>query len=496
MSGRSNSLRVWLPAALLIWLVLSTTFARFLAEGTPGNALFVNPASPTARLNLADEIISAPFRNKSAGENEAIGSASATLASPTVAPATPADDGKSAAKKGEGDLDGRDLTVPLARMASQLLEQSADGIAKGKSKPSGDAMTPPAALLTPDARKDVKELAEAALRNEPMSARALRLLGQISEVGGDPTSTEKLMLAARRNSLRESPAIIWLLFNAEVNRNYEAEAYYTDILFRTRGEATAFATWKLAQLAESAEANKEVKALLAVRPPWRARFLVDVPAYITDARTPLDLLLSLNGTQAPPTAQEIKSYLNFLIGKNMFDLAYYSWLQFLPPDDLSTVGLLANGSFEKPLSQMPFDWSFAKGSGVTIDIQPRGDAVEGHALSVAFGDGRVNFDGIRQLTMLGAGSYKLAGTYSGRLQGRRGLVWRVSCAKTGLQLAETPMLQDSGQKWKNFEVGFVVPDKDCRAQKVELLLDARSTSETIVSGRAEFDDISIARKPL
>ena len=304
-----------------------------------------------------------------------------------------------------------------------------------------------------------------------MSARALRILGQISEVEGDAAITEKLMLAAQRKSLRESAAVLWLLQNAETNKNYAVAARYADILFRTRGQATAFATWKLAQLAENGEANKEVKALLAASPPWRGYFLGNIWTYISDARTPLDLLLSLRETSAPPTQQEIRNYLTFLLSRNLFDLAYYSWLQFLPADELSTVGLLVNGSFERQISQMPFEWSYSSGSGVTVDVVPRQGAEGKHVLAVEFGLGRVDFRGVRQITMLGQGSYVLNGSYSAGLRGRRGVIWRVTCAQTGAVLGETPMIQDSGQKWKSFEIEVSVPDKNCRAQKVELVLD-------------------------
>ena len=105
---------MWLPAALLSWLVLTTTFGRYLADVSPGQALWVNPSSSAARLNLADEMVFGPIRRKSSVETQAA----------AVTPET-------------GDPGARDLTVPLSRMATQVLEQSAAGRVPAESQSAG-----------------------------------------------------------------------------------------------------------------------------------------------------------------------------------------------------------------------------------------------------------------------------------------------------------------------------------------------------------------------
>ena len=106
-------------------------------------------------------------------------------------------------------------------------------------------------------------------------------------------------------------------------------------------------------------------------------------------------------------------------------MAYYSWLQFLPPDQLSNTGRLYNGSFEVPPSGLPFDWVFKKGPGVNIKFAPRPDQDREQALLIEFGPGRVDFGaGItnwfycHQATTGWRGNIKLILSASGACSGR------------------------------------------------------------------------------
>jgi hypothetical protein len=189
---------------------------------------------------------------------------------------------------------------------------------------------------------------------------------------------------------------------------------------------------------------------------------------------------------------EISGYINFLIGKKFHELAYYTWLQFLPAEELARISPLYNRSFETTPSGLPFDWVLTQGNGVTTEIRRRTDKVEEHALALEFGQGRSEFPGVTQLTLLGPGSYTLKGQYKGTLVGRRGLVWRVTCA--GAQpLAQSDLLRGSIPQWREFTISFTVPQTGCRAQQIRLDFDARSASERLISGSMWFDELDLRR---
>jgi hypothetical protein len=79
------------------------------------------------------------------------------------------------------------------------------------------------------------------------------------------------------------------------------------------------------------------------------------------------------------------------------------------------------------------------------------------------------------------------------LQGRRGLVWNVTCLDNGLSLLSTPMVLGSIPQWSTFDTPFSVPSGSCPAQQLQLNLDARSPSEQLVTGSMYYDDLQIVR---
>jgi hypothetical protein len=303
------------------------------------------------------------------------------------------------------------------------------------------------------------------------------------------------MRAAARRSLFESGAVYWMMRKSYQDRDYGAAIGYADVLLRTRPSIPQLGVVLLATLAETPEAVRNVEQRLAQNPPWRPKFFEFVSQYVSDPRSPLKLLLKLKDAGAPPSAKDLSYYLKFLLNKGNYDLAYYTWLQFLPAEELRRAGYLFNGSFESPPTDLPFDWVLTAGTGANIEIAPRPEANGERALFTAFGPGRVEDFSVTQITMLGPGSYQFKGELKSGIVGARGPKWRISCARgSNAVIGESPAAPQGGSGWENFEFSFTVPSDDCSEQRVELIIDSRSTADRFVSGSVWYDNLQIQRE--
>jgi hypothetical protein len=336
----------------------------------------------------------------------------------------------------------------------------------------------------------IRTTVESALLNDPLNARALRLLGQLANKSHDETRALQFMQTAARYSMNEYVAVAWLADKSFEKKDYGAALHYVDVLLRKSPGLINYVMPTLVQIAEDKEASGGLRSLLSDNPPWRALFFAVLPNRISDARTPFELLVGLKDSPNPPSVNDLRGYLDFLIAHRFYSLAYYAWLQFLPPEQLTSVGLLFNGSFETVPSGLPFDWVITPGTGVTIDMVAAPDHEGGRALEVAFAQGRVDFRGVTQLIALPPGKYRFEGKYTGEITGTRGMKWRVTCVDA-TTIGESGMVAGRTPTWKNIDFSFTVPGANCPAQSLHLDLDARMSSEQFVSGTVWFGDLRL-----
>lgn len=441
---RVRTLILFLAALCLAWIVVTRSLAAYLAGEEPQAALWFNPGESDALVRVADGALNPSIEDlRPPATNDADNATTAT--------------GDSAAS----------------------LDRTFRIIA---SNPSVDLST-------------IRAWAETALSAEPLNATALRILGQVANLTRDSAETRKFMQAAVGLSRHEIVADYWLMQRAAEAKDYNTVIKFADVLLREAPEMSKYVVPVLAQVTRDPVSDSLLKSVLASNPQWRSHFLALLPDAVTDLRVPLDLLASLRTGSTPPTSAEIDPYLEFLLDHRLYGLAYYAWLQLLPSDELRRAGLLFNGDFEFAPSGLPFDWSISSGSGVVADIVPNSDADGGRALQIRFQFGRVDYHSVKELVVLAPGTYQFVGKYKGELVGPRGLRWRILCAGSPpTQIGQSPMINGIASAWRDVEFRFTVP-ADCRAQYVQLDLDARMASERFISGAILFDQLRLARLP-
>ena len=469
---KSRTMLFGIAGAILAWLVISRSLGAYLADIAPQAALWLDPKQPQALVNLADRSINASVSTNAVNaenrdqdpDNPDPGEASSPSAPGADIPDQIAGGGIGIKDGGGDNLRNLDRAFEMAN-SNRSIDLAA-----------------------------VHAWAESALLRDPLNARALRILGQAADAGGNGADVLKFMAAATKLSLHESIAVYWMMRKSAEGGDYKTAIFYADALLRTNPGLAPFVVPLLAHFAEQPVSKELINQTLESNPPWRNVFFEYLPSGISDARTPLDLLLALRTSSAPPDAKEIDDYLSILIAHKFYDLAYYAWLQFLPPDELRSAGLLFNGDFEVRPSGSPFDWTIKQGSGVTVDIVPTPENAEGHALLIEFLFGRVDYHSVSELVLLAPGTYRFDGQYRGKIAGPRGMKWRLVCAGDAeTRIGESPMISGVTSAWKDVQFIFTVPAADCRAQYVRLDLDARMASEQLVSGAIMFDKLHISR---
>lgn len=454
-------------------LILTHTFATYLATGpSPSMALALNPWHARALVELAE------------------------------ADLKPLIEAHAASQSADDRQRGRLLTERDENVLARLSQLAASGLAAADPSPDnaenagaqqGAADTaPPAAPVRPGAAKDVAALASRAVATEPLNAAAIGILARLADLEGDDARTGPLMDLTHRLSMRESYAGYWLMQRAVSAGDIPKALGYANTLLSSRSATMPYVIPTIARLAETDAHRDDVVALLASGPAWRSTAFARLYTSMTDARTPLKLMLGLKDSPNPPTPGEVELYVRFLVGRNFTELAYSTWLQFQPPGFISQLRPLQNGGFEEPIGGSPFNWAIKKGTNAAVAIRPRPGSEGAKALQIDFRSSRGNFPQIFQYTLLGPGQYTLKGIYQGSLISPRGLIWKVTC-QSGAALAATDNIRGKHPDWRPFQLTFTVPPTGCRSQQITLDLDARAASEMMATGTIFFDDLEIVR---
>jgi hypothetical protein len=354
---------------------------------------------------------------------------------------------------------------------------------------------------TSEEHKPVEDLARRALLSDPLDSRALSLLGFVAEGKGDLARAEALMSLSAARSWRNPEPHVWLLAQAIRRGNFENALAQADGLLRVypgssptafRSSATIFPI--LALFALDPHGLAALEGALAANPPWRREFLSQAVVIGANDRLMTQLYQSLIRSSQPPTALEMKPYLDRLVQVGRFDEAYQVWRA--TSSQAAPARYPYNGNFEAPLDGSPFNWVFDFVSGAEVRITEVPDRESSHALRVQFSGARATLGRVGQLLMLAPGSYRLdLAVKASSLRTERGLVWQISCAESRSVLAETNPVTGT-TPWTDLKVKFSVPSSGCNAQWLKLIIPARTASETEIEGEAWFQSFRVTAEAL
>ncbi len=331
----------------------------------------------------------------------------------------------------------------------------------------------------------------AAIRLAPLDSRGYRLLARQWERAGKLQEAAAMYSIAAERGPRDLPSAAWLTEHALSHRDYATALTHIDQMLRVQPELLLKMYPVLISMAREREAQAAFVRTLRRRPPWRDGFM----SLLTGAGNSAALFgLIEQLRRSPPglSQVELAAWLELLARDRQWGAAYLTWVQSLSAEASQRIGNVYDGGFERETSSLGFDWRYTVVPGARISQQQVTGAGGTLALRIEFEDRRVQFQNVRQLLALAPGSYQLKGRVRlDDLRSDRGLVWTLTCADDGRQLAETEPM--SGRTaWRSFAVDLEVPADACGGQWLTLRVPARIAAEQRIGGVAWFDDLKIS----
>ena len=335
-------------------------------------------------------------------------------------------------------------------------------------------------------------LARRAASANPLDGRPYRILGTIAEQRGDASRAATLYATAARHSPRDLPTLAWLAEHHFKEGRVAEGIAYMDALLRVRPGLAEGLFALLTQAVDASAGQIPLAQTLAGTPPWRTGFLTHLARSAQSSDAVGAVFEQLASTPGGLTEAERRAYVERLIRDRRWRQARRVWAADRHPGDEPVF----DGGFELPPSGYGFDWRLNRVPGAAIELLG-GPGVGGRrALYVEFHNRRVRFAHVQQLLTLAPGRYRLAARY--RLDGlrnERGLTWTLQCAEPPRGRLGSSRRLAGSSPWSTLEFDFDVPTENCGAQWLRLELAARIPAETLVGGRAWFDDIVIHALP-
>lgn len=217
----------------------------------------------------------------------------------------------------------------------------------------------------------------------PLDHATARTVAMIDIVDGRTPRGNRIMTLVGSATLRDALAHAWLLNRAYAEARWADVAREANIVMRLDPGMRTTGYAMLNTLVADGRVLPQLARVLAERPPWRSGFLVNMGERSRAPANERGLFLLLRDTEAPPTAQELRTW--FLVNQSRESgaslLADY---RALAPDEFApSERFIRNGNFEGTNAFAPFDWTiyFPDGGAAEITSAPEGS---GRALYVEF----------------------------------------------------------------------------------------------------------------
>lgn len=309
----------------------------------------------------------------------------------------------------------------------------------------------------------VRTLALAALRDQAINPRALRVLGYYTEATGTFAEAERLVTMAERLSRRDSGAQMWLIEASARRNDTKQTLLHYDIALRVRPDNQSILFPRLASAIEDPEIRSSLAPYIAAKNGWGEIFLADAIATNANGPALAALMIESRGIADRKANRRLQvSLLGRLVDEGQYQDARRLYLSM----DKASAGRLTNAAFDladRTADHGPIGWQ-------TIDDVDGGGGFAGKggqkelALEI-FASAATTRPITRKLLFLAPGNYNFAAKVA-RLDTDPGgyLRWQLRCMQ-GVQ--GTAIWAVQGVE-KNLRSALTIPG-NCNVQILDLI---------------------------
>ena len=326
-----------------------------------------------------------------------------------------------------------------------------------------------------------QELALAAVREQSINPKAIRLLGFIAELNQQPTRAERLVTLSSRLSRREPGAQFWLIEHKARNGSTADTLRHYDALLRTQPASSAVLYPRLLNAIEDKDTRQNLALYMRLNRSWMASFLNFALANSSNVSALNDLIVENGGFPKTAFAQDqTKQLLARLTTEKKFAEAQVLYLS-LPSAKAERLLSAGFDRFDANAQFGALGWVIADTADAAFDVEPAATAKR-PMLSIRVAPVTTTMIATK-LLYLPPGDYRFAAQLARIDMTKNGtLLWQMRCATQN----DPTVFWSVGALSKSVSSAFSVP-ADCPVQMLEIVAsggDGQAGLEAVVSSVA------------
>jgi hypothetical protein len=325
------------------------------------------------------------------------------------------------------------------------------------------------------------QLAQRALRQDPMVVPAVITLGLMAQLDGNILQARRLFRFSDRLTRRDQQAHLWAIQDEVEQGDIPAALRRYDLALRTSRTAPDLLFPVLASASAEPEVMTELVKTLAARPAWGQNFIDYVAGSGPDPLAVSRLLRALLRVGIPVSASARSVAITRLISHNaLADAWAFYAASHRGADPRRSRDPRFAGDFTDPT---PFDWVLTDEAGLTASVQR--SASSGGIMDFA-APGGVGGMVLQQVQMLPPGDYRLDGHSIGIDQRTASVpYWVLTCLdKHEIGRISVP---NSNSAHGNFSGRFRVPT-GCPLQRLSLMV---RPSDSVAGVTGQIDRVQV-----